>query len=88
MAVPWTQNVEHCLAALKRADLQAAGRLFSHPFVLPPGGHTAPDVALGFVFLQNRLNLPVECAVQQGKTLPEVLMYGRNKKERLIIAIK
>jgi hypothetical protein len=45
-------------------------------------------MALGLVFLKNRLNLPIECAVQQGKTLPEVLVYGCYKKERLIIAIK
>ncbi len=61
------------------------GLLFA--FVLPPGGQTAPDVPLGLVFLQHGAHLTGQGRVDAGQTLPEVLMYGRNKKERFLLAV-
>ena len=43
--------------------------------VLLPRGQSAPDMALGLVFLQHRLYLRVERAVVQRQALGQVLMY-------------
>ena len=52
-------------------------RLFLYALVLSAGGKAAADMALGFVFLQQRLYLQPQRTVIQRQPLADVLMYGR-----------
>ena len=44
-------------------------------FILLSCGHAAPDVALGLVLIQHRLDLPVQPPVVGRQTLRQVLMH-------------
>ena len=51
--------------------------LLSIPFVFFPGGDPAADMALGLVFVEYLLDLPVQPPVDDGQAFAQVLMYGR-----------
>ena len=54
--------------------------LFS--LVFPPGGKATADMALGLVFLQQRLYLQPQRPVVQRQPLADILMFRRDELER------
>ena len=45
------------------------------PYVLLPCGFPAPQMALGLVFIENVLDLPIQASVLRAKLPCEILMY-------------
>ena len=49
-----------------------------------PGGHTAPDMALGLVHIQDDPSLGCKGGVDVLQAVGDVFMYGCHKLERLL----
>ena len=62
---------------LLAADLQTV-------LVLLPGGHTAPDMALGLVHIPDDPSLGCKGGVDVLQAVGDVFMYGCHKLERLL----
>ena len=45
-------------------------------FVFPAGGKAAPDMPLGFVYIQKLSYLPVQGRIQTRQAVRQILMYG------------
>lgn len=56
-------------------DLRPAGDASGIPAVFFAGGNAAANVALGLVLIQNGLDLEIQRAVIQWKTLAEIFMH-------------
>lgn len=67
------EKVAHFFDNKKEGRSTSVPLLFS--FVLPPGGHAAPDMALGLVLVQDLLHLQPQRPVVKGQPLGKVLVY-------------
>ena len=84
MMVTHHGGVKRCTSADPSSKFQGFGRAFprkalpfsSVPFVFFPGGDPAADMALGLVFVEYLLDLPVQPPVDNGQTLTQIFMYG------------